>query len=132
MPFVEETDRYMDVVDSFSRRWTNDGSRGCFGPGEGAKEYSARGSDMFFKAIGELDDGDFSLMERTLPPGGRRPPVHRHTNCSEAYFILEGTVTVVIDEGGVELGGPRRFRARAARHGAHLCQRQVTWTLGSS
>ena len=69
-----------------------------WGPGEGAREYSARGSDMFFKAIGELDDGDFSLMERTLPPGGRRPPVHRHTNCSEAYFVLDGSVTVAIDE----------------------------------
>ena len=75
-----------------------------WGPGEGAKEYSARGSDMFFKAIGELDDGDFSLMERTLPPGGRRPPVHRHTNCSEAYFILEGTVTVVVGEEELSLG----------------------------
>jgi mannose-6-phosphate isomerase-like protein (cupin superfamily) len=68
------------------------------GPGEGAKEYSARGSHMFFKAIGELDDADFSLMERTLPPGRRRPPVHRHTNCSEAYFVLDGVVSVVIED----------------------------------
>ena len=48
---------------------------------------------MAFKAVAEQTDGDFSLMERTLPPGGRRPPAHRHTNCSEAFFILEGTVT---------------------------------------
>ncbi len=92
------------------------------GPGEGAKEYSARGSRMFFKAIGELDDGDFSLMERILPPGGRRPPVHRHTNCSEAYFVLDGTVTVVVDDEEMSLQ-PRRVRPRAARHRAHLCQR---------
>jgi hypothetical protein len=30
---------------------------------------------MFFKALAEQDDGDLSLMERTLPPGGRRPPM---------------------------------------------------------
>jgi quercetin dioxygenase-like cupin family protein len=52
---------------------------------------------MLFKAIAALDDGDFSLMERTLPPGGRRPPAHRHINCSEAYFVLDGEVTVTLD-----------------------------------
>jgi mannose-6-phosphate isomerase-like protein (cupin superfamily) len=51
---------------------------------------------MFFKAMAEQDDGDVSLMERTLPPGGRRPPVHRHTNCSEAYLVLDGRVSVAV------------------------------------
>lgn len=67
------------------------------GPGEGV-HYHARGSDMFFKAVGELDDGDFSLMERTLPPGGRRPPAHRHLNCTEGYFVLDGRVSVLVDD----------------------------------
>jgi mannose-6-phosphate isomerase-like protein (cupin superfamily) len=53
---------------------------------------------MLFKALAEQDDGDFSLMERTLPPHGRRPPAHRHTNCSEAYFVLDGEVSVVVEE----------------------------------
>ena len=70
---------------------------GVVGPGEGAKRYSARGSVMFFKAVAEQDDGDFSMMERTLPPGGRRPPLHRHTNCSEAYFVLDGQVSVIVE-----------------------------------
>ncbi len=70
-------------------------------PGQGHEHYSARGSLMHFKALARLDDGDLSVMERTLPPGGRRPPAHRHTNCSEAYFVLDGTVAVVID--GTEL-----------------------------
>ena len=52
---------------------------------------------MFFKALAEQDGGDLSLMERTLPPGGRRPPAHRHTNCSEAYFVLDGLVSVVVE-----------------------------------
>ena len=78
------------------------------GRGEGEKRFSARGSVMVFKALAELDDGDFSLMERTLPPGGRRPPPHRHTNCSEAYFVLDGVVSVIVE--GEELTvGPEGF-----------------------
>jgi len=60
--------------------------------------YAARGSEMFFKAVASMDDGDLSLMERTLPPGGRRPPPHRHTNCSEAYFVLDGVVSVTVGD----------------------------------
>jgi mannose-6-phosphate isomerase-like protein (cupin superfamily) len=83
-------------------------STGLIGPGEGQKRYTARGSVMFFKALAEQDDGDLSLMERTLPPGGRRPPPHRHTNCSEAYFVLDGLVSVVVE--GEELAvGPEGF-----------------------
>jgi mannose-6-phosphate isomerase-like protein (cupin superfamily) len=83
-------------------------SAGLVGPGEGRKRYTARGSVMFFKALAEQDDGDLSLMERTLPPGGRRPPPHRHTNCSEAYFVLDGLVSVVVE--GEEIAvGPEGF-----------------------
>jgi mannose-6-phosphate isomerase-like protein (cupin superfamily) len=53
---------------------------------------------MFFKALAEQDDGDISLMERALPPAGRRPPAHRHTNCSEAYFVLDGLVSVIVED----------------------------------
>ena len=78
------------------------------GPGEGLQRYTAPGSVMFFKALGEQDDGDLSLMERTLPPGGRRPPPHRHTNCSEAYFVLDGRVSVIV-EGEEQIVGPEGF-----------------------
>lgn len=67
------------------------------GPGDGVRTYEARGSVMAFKAVGELDGGDFSLMERTLPPRGRRPPAHRHANCSEAFYVLEGEVVVEVE-----------------------------------
>ena len=78
------------------------------GRGEGAARYVARGSVMLFKALAAQDDGDFSLMERTLPAGGRRPPTHRHAGCSEAYFVLDGTVSVVVD-GDELLLGPEDF-----------------------
>jgi mannose-6-phosphate isomerase-like protein (cupin superfamily) len=74
------------------------------GPGDSERMYTARGSKMFFKALAEQDDGDFSLMERTLPPGGRKPPPHRHTNCSEAYFVLDGVVTVIVEGEELTLG----------------------------
>jgi mannose-6-phosphate isomerase-like protein (cupin superfamily) len=62
------------------------------------KILTARGSVMAFKAVAEQTSGDFSLMERTLPPGGRRPLPHRHVTCSEAFFVLAGTVTFVLDD----------------------------------
>jgi mannose-6-phosphate isomerase-like protein (cupin superfamily) len=66
---------------------------------------AARGSVMAFKAIAAQTDGDFSLMERTVPPHGRRPLPHRHVNCSEAFWVLDGTITFVLD--GVEQQGRR-------------------------
>jgi mannose-6-phosphate isomerase-like protein (cupin superfamily) len=36
-------------------------------------------------------------MDRTLPPGGRMPPAHRHSGNEEAYFVLAGDITFVLD-----------------------------------
>jgi len=52
----------------------------------------ARGSDMWFKVTAANTNNRFSLMERTLPGGGRMPPAHRHAGNDEAYFVLDGTV----------------------------------------
>jgi mannose-6-phosphate isomerase-like protein (cupin superfamily) len=84
-----------------------EGYPGVLGPGEGVL-YTARGSTMFFKAVADEDSGDFSLMERTLPAGGRRPPPHRHTNCSEGYFVLDGAVSVSVEGTDFSLG-PENF-----------------------
>jgi mannose-6-phosphate isomerase-like protein (cupin superfamily) len=62
-----------------------------FEPGEG-KVLSARGSTMFFKATRSSTNGAFSFMERTLPPGGTKPPPHIHTNCEEAFYVLDGEI----------------------------------------
>ena len=52
----------------------------------------ARGSEMWFKATAASTQGRFSLMERSLPPGGRVPPAHSHVGNDEAYFVLDGNV----------------------------------------
>lgn len=76
-------------------------------PGEGVRR-EARGSVMLFKALSAQTAGRLSLMDRTLPPGGRMPPPHRHSGNDEAYYVLEGQVTFVLD--GVETsGGPETF-----------------------
>lgn len=62
-----------------------------FESGEGLHR-EARGSDMWFKAVGTDTGGRFSLMERTLPAGGRLPPSHRHHGNDEAYVVLDGEV----------------------------------------
>jgi uncharacterized cupin superfamily protein len=62
-----------------------------FDAGQG-KVFSARGSTMFFKATHASTNGAFSFMERTLPPGGRKPPPHIHTNCEEAFYVVEGEI----------------------------------------
>src|SRR5262249_13636312 len=54
---------------------------------------TARGNVLAFKAVAAQTSGDFSLMERTVPVGARTPPAHRHVNCSEAFFVLSGTIT---------------------------------------
>jgi len=74
-------------------------------PAGAGRIVGARGSVMAFKAVAEQTGGDFSLMERTVPPGGRRPLPHRHVNCSEAFWVLDGTITFVLD--GVEFDGTR-------------------------
>ena len=66
-------------------------------PGQGHL-LTARGNVMAFKAVAEQTSGDFSLMERTVPPGARTPPPHRHVTCSEAFFVLEGAITFRLDD----------------------------------
>ena len=70
---------------------------GIVPPGQGHL-LTARGNEMAFKAVAEQTGGDFSLMERTVPPGARTPPPHRHVTCSEAFFVLAGTVAFRLDD----------------------------------
>ncbi|MGA2209153.1 MAG: cupin domain-containing protein [Acidimicrobiales bacterium] len=72
-----------------------------FESGEGLRR-EARGSEMWFKATASDTGGRFSLMERTLPAGGRMPPAHRHAGNEEGYFVLEGAVEFRVGDDVVE------------------------------
>jgi mannose-6-phosphate isomerase-like protein (cupin superfamily) len=76
-------------------------------PGQG-DAVAARGSVMLFKAVAATTGGAFSLHERHLPPGGRKPPPHRHTNAQEAFFVLDGEVEFTLGTETVR-GGPGTF-----------------------
>jgi len=39
---------------------------------------------------------ELTLGETTLPPGGRNP-LHRHPNCEEAMYVLEGEIEHVVE-----------------------------------
>lgn len=78
-----------------------------FGPGEGLR-HEARGSVMLFKAMSRTTNGRLSLMERTLPSGGRMPPPHAHVGIEEAYFVLDGQVTFELN-GSEQTHGPETF-----------------------
>ena len=55
---------------------------------------TARGSALRFKALGADTDRRFSLFEREVPVGARRPAAHRHPGTSEAFYVLDGTLAM--------------------------------------
>jgi quercetin dioxygenase-like cupin family protein len=75
-------------------------------PAEGGEPLTIRGgSALLFKAVAATTGGSFSLHERRIPAGGRRPPAHTHPDRVEAFWVLDG-------EAEFELDG-RRSRAGA-------------------
>jgi quercetin dioxygenase-like cupin family protein len=65
-------------------------------PGEGER-LNVRGSTLLFKAVAETAGGAFSLHERHVPPGGRRPPAHVHPDRVEAFWVLDGVAEFELD-----------------------------------
>src|SRR5262245_7863667 len=78
-----------------------------FESGEG-NVLSARGRTMFFKATRVGTNGAFLLMERTLPAGAKKPPLHIHTNCEEAFYVLDGEIEFFLGDDTV-IGQPGSF-----------------------
>jgi quercetin dioxygenase-like cupin family protein len=57
----------------------------------------ARGNTLLFKAIGADTNGVFSLLEREVPQGARRPAAHRHPAMVEAFYVLTGDLALSAD-----------------------------------
>jgi len=60
------------------------------------------GEDRFQRLRQELGISSFGLNLLRLPPGGRSR-IHRHEHQEEAYLVLEGTLTLVVEDEPREL-----------------------------
>src|SRR5215472_6052799 len=65
-------------------------------PGAGER-LGVRGSALEFKAVGAATGGAFSLHERHIPAGSRRPPAHVHPDRVEAFWVLDGEAEFELD-----------------------------------
>lgn len=46
------------------------------------------------KATGADTDGAYALVEFTAPPGDPGPPPHLHNRTGEAFYVIDGTLTI--------------------------------------
>jgi quercetin dioxygenase-like cupin family protein len=63
----------------------------------GGEQLTVRGSNLLFKAVAANTGGAFSLHERKIPAGGRRPPAHVHPDRVEAFWVLDGEAEFELD-----------------------------------
>jgi len=63
-------------------------------PGEG-RTIGVVGDVYRFLATGEETNGKYAMWEALVPPGGGPPP-HIHSREEEAFFILEGEITISV------------------------------------
>ena len=70
--------------------------------GEG--EHIGGPSSVTIKAAGKDTAGTFYLGEVVIEPGFAGPPPHVHERLHDMFYVLDGTLTMVIDAEHVDLG----------------------------
>ena len=86
------------------------------GPDDG-KRLAVRGNEMSFKVVSADSDGRLLIIDYTSPAHFPGPPPHYHVHTDEAYYVLEGTLTVRLEEGEVTAGpGSTVFIPRMVPH----------------
>jgi uncharacterized cupin superfamily protein len=71
-------------------------------PGEG--EVIGGASSVTIKATGEDTGGSLYVGEGVLEPGFAGPPPHVHERLHDMFYVLEGTLTLRVDDETFELG----------------------------
>lgn len=66
--------------------------------GEEQTFQSPAGEDVILRASGDESGGHYDLLELTIPPGPGITPLHIHHDTEEAMYVLEGELTVLLDE----------------------------------
>ncbi len=59
---------------------------------------SPAAEDVVVRATGDETDGQYDVMEITIPPGPGVTPLHVHHDNDEAMHVIEGEVTVKLGE----------------------------------
>src|SRR5580765_4793969 len=84
------------------------------GPGEG--ELAGERGPLV-KAFGE-HSGSWSVVEGGLPPQTSGPPPHVHRSHGEGFYVIAGTLTLLLDEGDREVAaGSYAYCPPGAVHG---------------
>ena len=74
------------------------------GPGDGERIAAGSASEILIKATSDDTGGSLFLSESTIEPGFPGPPLHRHRELHDMFYVLEGTLTVEVDGERRELG----------------------------
>lgn len=68
------------------------------GPGGITEFESPAAEDVVVLASGDEPGGHYDLLEFTIPPGPGVTPLHIHQDNDEAYYVLEGELTLRIGD----------------------------------
>jgi mannose-6-phosphate isomerase-like protein (cupin superfamily) len=71
--------------------------------GEG-EIHAMGGSSATIKALAEATAGRFFISEVELAPGFPGPPPHVHDELVDSFYVLAGTLSLIVGEDRVELG----------------------------
>lgn len=71
---------------------------------EGERHAAGGSSAIIIKATGEDTAGSFFLSETTIEPGFAGPPPHRHERLHDMFYVLDGVLTVRLDDETHEIG----------------------------
>jgi mannose-6-phosphate isomerase-like protein (cupin superfamily) len=67
-------------------------------PGEGEVVPRRFGERTVVKAAEAETRGAYAVRENTVPPGFAAVPFHRHLGAEEAFYVLEGELTVFTED----------------------------------
>jgi quercetin dioxygenase-like cupin family protein len=67
-------------------------------PGSGELLDYGDGDLSVILATGEQTGDAFSIVEHRLAPGAQGPPLHRHERLCDAFYVLEGSLTLRVED----------------------------------
>jgi quercetin dioxygenase-like cupin family protein len=67
-------------------------------PGSGELLDYGGGDLSMILATGEQTCDAFSIVEHRLAPGAQGPPLHRHERLCDAFYVLEGSLTLRVED----------------------------------